>query len=488
MTTRLAIAGFYHETNTFASNLTTLQDFKNYQLEFGIDMISRYRGTSTELGGMIQGAEDNEITLVPILFSAAVPSGIISSECLQYICSQYMEALAQAKVDGLLLVLHGAAVAESVDDADGYLLARIREVFGNDRPIAVTTDFHANISALMFDEADVIVGYDSFPHIDMYDRGVEAVDHLISILKVGRFAKTYRAVPLLTAPQRQCSSDQPVASIFKRLHELENFGNIVSGTIAMGFPYADTNEIGATVLCYGRNEETLHAAVDELSSLIWSYRHNFEPILTKLNDLASVLHGISRGPVILVDPADNIGGGSAGDGTAVLSALLKADITGAVVVINDPDGAKEAGAVGEGEHYTGRIGAKSDMAHGEPVQISGNVLFRGDTSFKHSGSYMTGFVTKMGYCALLDVNGNKILLTSLRTMPFDIEQLRAVGIEPSEQRIIVVKSATAWRAAYEPIAVETIYLDTPGICPSNLHRLPYRKHHPVFPLDESINY
>ena len=187
---------------------------------------------------------------------------------------------------------------------------------------------------------------------------------------------------------------------------------------------------------------------------------------------------------MLVDPADNIGGGSAGDGTAVLAALLDARVTGAVVVINDPVAAREASAVGIGGQFRGSVGGKIDKAHGEPVALEGTVRFCDEVSYRHSGSYMTGFITSMGCCAVIEAAGNKILLTSQRTMPFDIEQLRAVAIEPADERILVVKSATAWRAAYGPLAAHTIYLDTPGVCPSNLRRLPYRKRRrPLYPLD-----
>ena len=248
-----------------------------------------------------------------------------------------------------------------------------------------------------------------------------------------------------------------------------------------------TSDIGASVFCYARQASEAEAAAKEVARLIWSHRDDFDPQLTDLRDLASVLDGAGGGPIILVDPADNIGGGSAGDGTAVLSTLLAEGLSGAVMVINDPDAARAAGALGVGGRYSGWLGAKADKAHGSPVHVDGEVLFCGEVSYSHSGSYMTGMVTQMGSCALLEAGGNKILVTSLRTMPFDIEQLRAVGIEPAEQRLIVVKSATAWRAAYEPIAAKAVYLDTPGICPSNLHRLPYSKRRrPVYPLETDV--
>ena len=490
MSGKVAIAGFYHETNTFSVKPTTLQDFRDYQFALGNEMLERYQGTNTEIGGMIMAAAEQGLELAPLLFAAAVPSGTITGDCYEQLCASLERLLRQSEpVAGLLLVLHGAAVAEGAEDADGGLLHRLRAVLGEQRPIVATTDFHANISQRMFETADIIIGYDSFPHVDMAQRGAEAVSLMALLLQGGRMVGAFRSLPLVTVPQRQASSDHPVATIMERLHELEDESSISCGTLAMGFPYADTADIGSSVLFYGDDEGQVQAAADSIAALLWSHRQDFQPKLMPLETLAERIGEVSETPLILVDPADNIGGGSAGDGTAVLSAILDQRIEGAVVVINDPEAAAQAGALGVGGQFTGLVGAKVDQAHGEPVLIEGTVRFCGDATFTHSGSYMTGFVTSMGYCAVVTVGETQVVLTSLRTMPFDIEQLRAVGLEPTEQRIIVVKSATAWRAAYGPIAAETVTLDTPGICPSNLLRLPYRnRRRPLYPFESDTSF
>ena len=481
----VAIAGFYHETNTFSALPTTFRDFEDYQFAVGSDLLDRYEGTGTELGGMVLAARERDVDLAPLLFAAAVPSGTITRGCLDRILDMLMRALHDADpVAGLLLVLHGAAVAEGVEDADGHLLARFREALGADCPIVVTTDYHANLSSWMVASADAIVGYDSFPHVDMADRGAEAVSILQRLRNGGPLAAAFRKLPLATVPQRQPTAEEPVVRILARLHELENTPEIVCGTLAMGFPYADTGDLGASVLVYGESDDAVNAAADEIAGLLWSHRRDFLPELTPMEDLAGAIGPEAEVPLILADPADNIGGGSAGDGTVVLRELLRAGASGAVVVINDPAAASDAAEVGVGGRFSGMVGGKVDRAHGEPVHIEGSVVYSGEARFRHSGSYMTGFVTSMGLTAVVAAEGVQVVITSLRTMPFDIEQLRAVGIEPAEQRIIVVKSATAWRAAYGPLAASTLTLDTPGICPSNLARLPYRNRpRPLYPLE-----
>jgi microcystin degradation protein MlrC len=185
-----------------------------------------------------------------------------------------------------------------------------------------------------------------------------------------------------------------------------------------------------------------------------------------------------------VDPADNVGGGSAGDGTVVLDRLIRAGARGAVIVMCDPTAAAAAAKLGVGGTFSGPVGGCTDRAHGDPVTVSGRVAYAADTSFVNSGTYMTGVRTQMGLTAIVDVGGIRVVLTSLRTMPFDIEQLRCLGIEPADCRVIVVKSAIAWRAAYGAVARSVFTIDTPGICPSNLSRLSYRNRpSPVLPLD-----
>lgn len=493
----VGIAGFYHETNTFSAEPTTLADFESYQFAAGPELIERYAGTGTELGGMIGAARDLGIGLKPLLFAAAVPSGTITRDCLDSLVAQLLARLRDAgPLAGLLLVLHGAAVAEEVDDADGHLLDRVRDALGGSCVIVATTDYHANLSVRMVGAADLIVGYDSYPHVDMAERGAEAVARLADRLDGRPAVPAFRRLPLATVPQRQPSAEQPVAGVLERLHALEAEPGMLCGTLAMGFPYADTADIGASLLFYGEDAERAGRAADEVAELLWARRFDFLPELTPLDELAGAVRRAAGrgagGPLILVDPADNVGGGSAGDGTAVLRELLRmdaADSAGAVVVLNDPEAAALAAAAGVDGAFAAPVGGKVDDAHGPPLHLEGQVVYCGEASFRHSGSYMTGFVTSMGLTAVLAAGGVRVVLTSLRTMPFDIEQLRAVGLEPAEQRIIVVKSAIAWRAAYGPIAGATVTLDTPGICPSNLARLPYRKRRrPLFPLEADADY
>lgn len=483
MALRILLVGFYHETNTFSATSTDFALFERYQFFTGADLVSRYRGTGTELGGAIGEIERRGETAVGVLFASAIPSGIITRECFDFILNRIGVGLKDAgPCDGVLVVLHGAAVAVGCPDADGAVLDAVRAVVGA-TPLVATIDFHANVSARMIAQADAIVGYDTYPHVDMAQRGAEAIGLLASRVGGRHFHKAQRKLPLITVPQVQSTVDEPMSSVMRYLHEVEERAGVASATVAMGFPYADSLDLGASVLVYG-DKEAAERAADDLADAIWQARNAFAPVLIDPDGIASLVGPDAVTPVVLVDPADNVGGGSAGDGTVILEKLVRAHVDGAVIVMCDPEAASAAAELGVGAWFSGAVGGATDHAHGAPVEVAGRISYVADTSFVHSGTYMTGVRTRMGLTVIIDVGGLRVVLTSLRTMPFDIEQLRCLGIEPADCRVIVVKSAIAWRAAYGAVARSVFTIDTPGICPSNLSRLSYRtRPRPVLPLD-----
>lgn len=485
---RVACGGIWHESNTFAARRTVLDDFRAYQFAEGDELLQRYRGTNTELGGMIQAAEEAGILLVPALQAAAVPGGTIEAETFEWLLERLAGAIRQAlPLDGVLLALHGAAVAEDAPHADTTIVERVREIVNPRTPLVATFDLHANIDDALVRLTDMLIGYDTFPHVDMLERGHEAVRMIERLCTSARPpAAVHCKLPLLTVPQVQSTNEEPLAGLYARLHALEDDGTITCGSIAMGFPYADVPALGASVITYADSPDAAHDAAVELSDALWRNREAFVPELHSVDEAVERAMSARQWPVVLVDPADNVGGGSPGDGTEVLEALLRHGARDAVIVLCDPEAAQTAAAAGEGGRFSGSVGGKSDDRHGSPVAVEGRVVRTGEFSYRHSGSYMRGITTHMGLTAVIECEGNRIVLTSLRTMPFDIEQLRCVGIEPSGQRIVVVKSALAWRAAYGPLARQIVYADTPGVCSSNLHRFTYTQvDRPLYPLQQS---
>jgi microcystin degradation protein MlrC len=377
-------------------------------------------------------------------------------------------------------------VVEGFDDADGEILRRVREEVGSTRPVVATFDIHANLSQAMAKHADVLIGYETYPHVDAYDRGFEATAIVRQLFDRNvRPTTVLEKLPLLSTPQAQNTSEPPMQPVISCLHEIEADARVVTASVAVGFPYADVPRAGMSVLVTTWAETGLAARyARSLRALVWDQREafrvsNIPPEEAVRRALRSQTH-----PVILVDVADNIGGGAPGDGTVLLKELLAAKAQQAVVTIADHEAVAQASAAGIGAEVVLRVGAKTDNYHGMPLDIRGRARLMSTGEYVHRGSYMTGQVTRMGRTVVLDCDGLDLVLMERKAMPFDAQQLRSLGIEPATQRVIVVKSAVAWRAAYGDVAREVIYVDTPGVCTANLNTLPYRRvPRPIFPLD-----
>jgi len=486
---RVAIGGLWHETHTFANTRTTLADFHAYQFAAGVDLLPRYTGTRTELGGFIAGGAEHGLSLVPLLYAGAVPSGLVTAEAYASLRDDLLARLAAAgPVAGLLLALHGAMVAEGTDDVEADLVARVRQHLGPDLPIIVTVDNHGNLSERLLALADVVLPYATYPHVDMYERGLEACRLLVRMVEGEiRPAGAWRKLPLISAPQAQSTDAPPMQTLMGLAAQLKTEAGLLSTSIAFGYAYSDVARAGLTVLAYADGDlARAEAAVAALAEAAWTRRAEFV-VQGNVAPARAVRQALQAPPglVVLVDGADNIGGGAPGDGTVLLSELLAQGARGAVVTLADPEAV--AGAIRAGVRATVEllVGGKQDDWHGPPQRVRGQVRLIADGRYVHRGTYMTGQVTDMGRTAVLDCDGVTVVVMERKAMPFDAQQLRSLAIEPAACRVLVVKSAIAWRAAYGALAQQVIFTDTPGLCSSDLTRFPY-KHvpRPVFPLDE----
>ncbi len=488
---KIAIGGIWHETNTFSSAKTTYDDFARYQLEHDEQIVYRYRDTNTELGGVISELSDSEISIIPTIFAAAVPSGTIDRSVAMRLCGELLHRIEAAEpLDGVILALHGAAVAEGMYDLDASILEHVKRKVGASIPIVATFDYHANLSERMVRNASVLIGYDTFPHTDMAERGREAARIMNTIIETGEVPHCgFRKIPLLTLPLDQQTDSEPMRKIMTELNEIESQPEIMCGSIAMGFPYCDVSYLGASVIVYGYSVEAANSAADILARKIWDARGCFSSHIVSVEQGVRLADNSSVQPVVIVESADNVGGGAAGDATGVLEVLLSSSTSRSVIVVADPEAVRAAETAGVGNRFIASVGGKTDSQHGSTLEIDVFVRNIYDGEYVHKGSYMTGYVTQMGKTAVVEAGNVQIVLTSLRTMPFDAEQLRCVGIEPAQQDIIVVKSAIAWKAAYGEIARDVVAVDSAGACPARTGRLSYRaRNHPLYPLDSDVTY
>lgn len=485
------VAGVWHESNTFSPLPADLARFRAYQWLQGEAMFSALADSNTEIGGMVGAAQECNFRLHPGLYAAAIPSGPVTRDAFETIAQQMLAALRECgPVDGILLALHGAMLVEGLGDGDGELLRRVRAEVG-DKPIVATFDLHANLSDLAFELADVLVGYDTLPHIDMGMRGREAALLMRRILASGkRPDKAMCRLPLITVPQQQASAEEPMRSIMHEVHFREQALDLWCCSVAPGFAYADVAHLGVSVVAYGEHNSA-RSAVRDIAQLIWKKRREFLPELVALDDAIrlAVESYDASGPIVIAEPADNVGGGSPGDITYVLEAMLREKAAPAVIMLWDPRAVAHAQRVGRGNRFSGEVGGFASEFSGKPVAIDGVIEFLDRVSYTRSGPYMTGQVVPMGDVAVVNCAGLRVVLTGERVMPFDADHWTVLGIKPEQQKILCVKGAKAWRSGFGAIARKEIFVNTPGPTPSDVTRLPYRNvPRPIFPLDPDTRY
>ena len=492
---RIAIGGIIHETHAFATVLTTLQEFAAQTLLEGEGLLETLAGSRAGIAGMIAGSTARGWNLLPTLYAAALPAGMVDATTYATLRDRLLSRLRDLlPVDGVLLALHGAMVVDGTEDAESDLLAAVRATIGADTPLVVELDMHGNIGDPTVELADALVAFDTNPHIDPYERGEEAAALLDRLLRErSRTARAIARPPLILAPQSTATADLPLRAAHERARLIKADPQVLSICVMGGFAYADLPCTGPSVIVTTTGNAALaQAYADELAELIWSHRD------AALPDFFAPREGVARalampgGPIILVDSADNIGGGTPGDGTDALRAMLEANVPESAVVLADPEAVRLCQAAGEGATLTLAVGGKADRWHGDPVTVTGRVervldgTFPCELKANHFAAFY-GDTLRMGQTAWLRVGAINIVLTERKTPPFDLAQLRGVGVIPEAQKLIVVKSAVAYRAAYMPIAAGVVELDTAGLCSANLSRFPYRRlRRPIYPLDELV--
>jgi microcystin degradation protein MlrC len=470
------------------SNISTgLDEFKNRKLLIGNELFNDFTGTATPAGGIIEGCRMHGFELVPTVFASATPSGIVTKKAFDTILGGILDGIREAEpFDAAVLHLHGAGVSEEYPDIEGKVLEEVRKITG-DRPLVSTFDLHANYTRRMVMSADMLIGYDTYPHVDGYERGLEAIELTAKMLK-GSLRPTlgFRQPPMLPALQVQFTGRHPMSRLIDEAHRMEQLEGVETVTVAAGFPWSDIPEAGMSFIVTTNNDQELaDRLVGELHDMAWDMRRDFLVRPTPLGEALRHVKMAKKGPIVLADIGDNPGGGAPEDGTVVLKAILDEGLTGGVVaVIWDPESVNAAVEVGVGEVVTLSLGGKTDNMHGSPLEVSGVVKHVSDGKFINIGPMGTGAESDMGKTIVLDIGGNDVIVTSKRLQPYDLGLYECLGIDIKGKRFAVVKSSVHYRAAHEPIASEIIELDTPGLTSPRLAGFEFKNiRRPIFPLD-----
>ncbi len=486
---RIAIGGIMHESNTFAPLPADRRRFEEGSLTRGDALLDVWREAHHEMGGFIAGAERFGYEPVPTVMAWATPSGPVDDAVLDEVVAAIGD-MTRGSADGLLLALHGAMVTNRHPDADGEVLRRLRAALGPDLPIVATLDYHANVSSDMAEHADALVGYQTYPHVDQREKGLAAAELMARIVRgevrpVMALAKPPLIIPLLG----QETEREPMRSLMALARESERRPGILSVSVMAGFPYADVPEMGPSVLAVADGDRALASSVtEELAARMCEVRDAFRVPCPDPAEAVRLAIASDRRPVVLVDLGDNVGGGSAGDGTVLLAELIDSRARDAVVVLYEPDAVAAARAVGDRRPVrAGRRRARSTGCTESPCR------FGASCRSLHAGTWVEDLprhggrrFNDQGETAVVELDGPIwLVLNSLRTPPFSLGQLTSVGIDPARQAILVVKAAVAYKAAYAPIAGRVLEADTPGLTSLDLSRFTY--HHARLPVDRPVS-
>jgi microcystin degradation protein MlrC len=485
--TRIAVGGFLHETNTFAPTKASYDGFVHGggwpPMREGAALLEKMRNINVGMAGFIPVAETEGWELVPTIWCAASPSAHVAKDAYERVARTIVDGVkAAGRIDGVYLDLHGAMVTEHLDDGEGEILARVRQVIGNDLPLAVSLDLHANVTPLMIEHADALVAYRTYPHIDMADTGAAAARHLALLLRSGsKFAKAFRQIPFLIPISWQCTSDEPCKSIYKTLAALQSDA-VPTLSFAPGFPAADFPDCGPSVFAYGKTQQDADTAADTIAALVISHEKDFDGRIYTPDD--GVRHAMELAkhaskPVVIADTQDNPGAGGDSDTTGMLRALVRNGATKAAIgIIVDPESAKAAHAAGDGATVKLALGGKSGILGDAPFEASFVVEKLSDGKFTAPGPYFGGGRISLGPSACLRIGGVRVVVASRKAQLADQAMYRFVGIEPSEQSILVNKSSVHFRADFEPIAENIIICAAPGAMPADTSTLPWTRLRP----------
>uniref|UniRef100_UPI003BAA8307 M81 family metallopeptidase n=1 Tax=Stappia sp. TaxID=1870903 RepID=UPI003BAA8307 len=486
MTRRVALAGFLHETNTFAPTRATLAEFEHggghIPLSRGQEILDRSPGVNIGVAGALEVASRENWELVPLLWTVAIPSAHVEQDAFEAIMGEILERLAAAgPLDGVYLDLHGAMVCAHVDDGEGEILERVRAAVGPDVPIVASLDLHGNTTRRMVENADVLVAYRTYPHVDMAETGRRTAEQLVRLMNGERFAKSMRRVPYLIPIPWQCTFIEPAASLYRLVGELE--GGAVSSTSALtGFPAADFPECSPVVLAYASDQASADAAADRLLRFFEENESAFAGKAWSPEEgvrEAMRLAATASRPIVIADTQDNPGAGGDSNTAGMLRALVSEGATRAALgLMVDPQAAAAAHAAGVGNEVELTLGGRTGVPGDEAFTGTFRVESLSDGRFRTSGPFYGDTWMDLGPSACLSIGGVKVVLASRKVQLADQEMYRYVGIEPTEQAILVNKSSVHFRAHFQPIAETILVCTAPGPMALNAYDLPFRNLQP----------
>ena len=485
---RLVIAMMKHETNTFSPVPTNWQRFVEWGAYLGAEARRAYEGTAMPIGAYLKLAREIGAEVETPVAAEAMPSGPVSAEAYQLMSDAIVDAVGRG-CDAALLDLHGAMVAETTPDGEGALLERIRSV-APDLPIAVTCDLHTNLTERMVRNCTALIGYKTYPHVDMHIVGEQVGRILLRAMKGEiRPVMGWTHRPLLAQTLCMGTEDEPMRSLIAMARAEEQRG-LLAATVFGGFPLADMPDAGMSAICIADGDAAAaRAAAERLMDAAWEQREEFLYRPEDLTDAVARARAITEGPVLLLDHADNCGSGGTQDVMTVLREVMRQGLEDvAVAAVWDPAAVRKMAEAGVGATVTLQLGGRTDMPsigkRGEPLTVTGRVRTLSDGQWIVRGPMYTGVKVNMGPTAVLDTGKIEIVVVSRHHEPWDQGVFTSVGIDPRHKRYVLLKSRIHYRAGFAPLARATITCDGEGVTTSDNSLLRFEHvRRPAFPLD-----
>lgn len=491
---RLALLGYYHETNTFSVTPTTYELFVRDGLLRGEEIVRQHATAQSSLTGFLEAGAAPDVEVVPLMFTTTGPSGTITADAFERIAAELVDLLRRhGPWDGVLLVLHGAAVAEGFPDADGEMAARVRAAVGPGVPVGVAMDLHGNNTQRLIASTDAVVFYRTNPHLDARPRARECADIIIRAVRGEvRPTQAMETPPLVINIVKQFTGTEPLRSLMAECEELIARPGILSASLVQGYPYADVPQMGMSFIVVTDNDPALaRESARWLARRAWERRGEFLLDAPAPEEALRRAMAAPRGPVVLMDVGDNVGAGSAADSTVLLAAAKRLGVRRYLQSLYDPEAVGACIEEGVGRTITLAVGGKTDGLHGEPVTVTGRVRLIAEGAYEEPRPTHGGWrFFDDGVRAVIETtDGHTLLLTSHRAGNTSIQQMYSLGIRPEDYQVVVAKGVQSPRPAYEPIAAEIILVNTPGAAAADLSTFTYRhRRRPLYPFEPDAEY
>lgn len=488
---RVVIFEFKQETNSFSPITCNMQMFKDTYLIDSSEVFNKMERSNTEIFGIIDALEKEKAEIIFSFVARSTSSGPVEREVVDLALKRLTQVIKESgKIDGVFMSLHGGMQLTDYDDGIGLILAETRKLVGKDVVIAASTDFHANITEQIIRSLDILCGFQTYPHVDLYETGRRAAELGIDLINgKKKTAMAFIKLPMIHQAEACLTTDGPMKKLFDYAWKLQKEEGIFDFTIYQMQPWMNVDHAGASVVVIADSEEKALGCADKIAKAYWDIRKDLKYNLYDLDEVLDIALKTEGKPVIVSDSADAPSAGSPGDSTFILRRILERGINvETFIAITDPEVPYEAQRVGVGN--TGRfvLGGKFDRERGKPVEVEAYVKLISDGVYTPVATYK-GKVTRMGLSAVLKIGNINILVSEKPVPQYDTAPYRSVGMQPESARIVMAKSATQYRVAYSSMTDEMYTVDTPGASSANLFSFNYNRiPRPMYPFEDINEY